>query len=373
MKSNFKQYSFEDLTRTPRITINDQQRDVNHDMQNEIYRHKKLDNDVLFDRSIKNTTSFLRNNDAMGLNSMDRSFGNILSPKFGVTSDIGVLTRKEGTESQDRFQFKFNGNMEKRPPSRPDNIRMYYKDTNNYLKESVSTRTNETIPIDVNGAQYFTNQNRLFGNVISTTAPPSENLSNRDQSFKETRSPYIDNDKMYAYQGTNILSNDDIRYNDAKIRAHNERWSLPQPHQHPVLNINDIGVPCRRSLPDDDTLTTSIFEHVAHSRPTDFKNTYNAKVYPSNNFSTSEYILKKKTYLNNKSTDDYQFKSVPFHDNRDTLNSFSSKTESSRKTEIQNYDTDTNSTYVLSDLGSRPARKPLSTIFPIGINTTITN
>ena len=71
--------------------------------------------------------------------------------------------------------------------------------------------------------------------------------------------------------------------------------------------------------------------------------------------------------------DDYQFKSIPFQDNRDTLKQFSSKTESSRKTEIQNYDTDANSTYVLSVLGSKPARKPLSKIFPIGINTTITN
>ena len=206
-------------------------------------------------------------------------------------------------------------------------------------------------------------------------APPEKNIMNRSHSFKETRTPFIDNDKLYSYQGVNVLFDDEIRYNDAKIRAHNERWVLPQPHQHPVLNIKDIGVSCRKSLPDDDTLTKSVFENSTPYPLTDVTTAHNIKVYPINPSTNSTYVLKKKTTLQNSATDDYTFNSIPFRDNRssNSLYSFSSQRDSSRKTEIKNYDNDSNSNYVLFDIGNKPARQPVSKQFPIGINTTINN
>ena len=140
MKSNFDQYSFEDLTRTPQITIKNELTDMNHYIRNEQYRHKKLDNDVLFDRRLTNMSSFLRDNHVMDQNYTDRSFGAVQSPKISLNGTIGSISRKQGTESLDRFQFQFNANMEKRPPSRPEEISLMYQETNNDLKETVATR-----------------------------------------------------------------------------------------------------------------------------------------------------------------------------------------------------------------------------------------
>ena len=203
--------------------------------------------------------------------------------------------------------------------------------------------------------------------------PPPEQI-NQEHFVQSSRNHIIDQEKIYSFQGVNILLDDEIRYNDAKIRAQNERWIAPNPHQHICLSPENMGLPSRKSLPDDDSLTKSIFENVMNSRlnEDEKKLASNIKVYPSNINTKADYNFKKKTNINNKSTEHYQFESVPFRDNRETLpKPFSSQKDSSRKTNILNYDGDNTSKYILSDIGTKAPRQPVSKTFPIGVNTTI--
>ena len=173
MKQNSKQYSFEEYSRSPQITVSTNTTDIDHTISTEPYRHKKLDNDVLFTRSIENHAPVIYNN-AIDLNTNDRAFGNFQSPRMGTISDMGSMTRKESSESQEKFQFKYNGNMEIRPPSRPIDTRIRSKGYNSEMKDRVSTRTDINIPSNVVSAQVLTNDNRLFGNVNNMLSPPPE-------------------------------------------------------------------------------------------------------------------------------------------------------------------------------------------------------
>ena len=53
MKQNSKQYSFEEYSRSPQITVSTNTTYIDHTISTEPYRHKKLDNDVLFTCSIE--------------------------------------------------------------------------------------------------------------------------------------------------------------------------------------------------------------------------------------------------------------------------------------------------------------------------------
>ena len=372
MKQNSKQYSFEEYSRSPQITVSTNTTDIDHTISTEPYRHKKLDNDVLFTRSIENHAPVIYNN-AIDLNTNDRAFGNFQSPRMGTISDMGSMTRKESSESQEKFQFKYNGNMEIRPPSRPIDTRIRSKGYNSEMKDRVSTRTDINIPSNVVSAQVLTNNNRLFGNVNNMQSPPPE-YRKTEHNSKETRSSYLDNEKMYTYRGVNVLTDDDTRYNEAKVRAYNEKWAIPLKHIYTTLNVDDVGKPCRQSLPDDDTLTKRIFENAPKIDEIEYlKNATNIKVFPLNVDSRATFTRETKSYTKNKSTEKYQFESVPFHDKRDILlpETFLSKKETSRKSQNTKNDRDSNAEYMLRNIGSKPPMKPISKIFPIGVNTTL--
>lgn len=372
MKQNSKQYSFEEYSRSPQITVSTNTTDIDHTISTEPFRHKKLDNNILFIRSMENHAPMIYNN-AVDLNTNNRAFGNFQSPRMGTISDIGSMTRKESSESQVKFQFKYNGNMEIRPPSRPIDTRINSKGHNSEMKDTISTRSDINIPSNVVSAQNLTNQNRFFGNVNNMLSPPPEYRKN-EHSSKETRSSFLDNEKMYNFQAVNVLVDDEFRYNEAKIRAYNEKWAIPSKHIYTTVNVDDMGKSCRQSLPDDDTLTKRIFENAPKIDEIEhLKNAKNIKVFPLNVDSRANLTRETKSYTKNKSTDHYQFESVPFHDKRNVLlpESFLLKTETSRKSQNTKGDKDDNGEYVLRNIGSKPPTKPVSKIFPIGINTTL--
>ena len=179
---------------------------------------------------------------------------------------------------------------------------------------------------------------------------------------------------MYTYRGVNVLTDDDTRYNEAKVRAYNEKWAIPLKHIYTTLTVDDVGKPCRQSLPDDDTLTKRIFENAPKIDEIEYlKNATNIKVFPLNVDSRATFTRETKSYTKNKSTEKYQFESVPFHDKRDILlpETFLSKKETSRKSQNTKNDRDSNAEYMLRNIGSKPPMKPISKIFPIGVNTTL--
>ena len=134
MKTNSKQYSFEDYSRLPQILVDKDQQDVNHTISTESFRHKKLDNDLLFIRTMHNNAPLIQE-DAILLNRSNRSFGNFQSPMSGNVSNIGDLTRRESSLSQDSFLFKYNSNLKQKPPSRPLDTRILLKGHNKDIKD----------------------------------------------------------------------------------------------------------------------------------------------------------------------------------------------------------------------------------------------
>ena len=374
MKNNKKQYSFENYTSVPSIIVNYESDDVHHAMMTEPYRHKRVDNDKIYQRAVENLMPKYKEQSAVELNKSNRSFGNFHSQLNGLGSNIGELTRKESVYNHDKFQFQFNENHPLDSSTiRPLNTRINNKGQNHELIETLSTRLDEKPKQPVSSAQIFTNDNRLFGNVVALVAP---SVKEQNNTMKETRCSYIDNDKIYSYNGTSVLTDGDIRFYDAKQKAYNERWSLPTPLQHVCLSKENIGTFCREPLPDDDSINKRVYNNPDPITPikiTKRKNEQNIRVFNSNdemlNISSArelkskyigEQIQKYNTLLTEKLP--YQRKIASTHAfTTDDINS-------SRKSTLP--DTTFKMEYVLSTLGTKAPRKPITNDMSIGINTT---
>ena len=379
-----KQYSFESYCRIPKTIP--KHHDINtdsvldFDTYEDSLRHKRVDNDLIYDR-LSSNIAINGEQCALGLNNTKPGqFGNFQSQRNETVVSIGTLTRRESTDSQEKFQFKYNRDLLIQPPVRPMNSRIQNKGNSVNIKETTGTRKDPIPNIDPITARDVTNTNRFFGNI--TTVTPSTNI---DAQIKQqcTRHYELDNNKMYTYQGQNVLQNDQKRYNDAKVQAHNERLTLPQPHQHPCHGIQDFGDLCRRSLPDDDTLTKRLFELGPNKKCIDdMKLIPNLRVFPASSLKEMKQppttiTRQPKSFQETQTQDNYAFQTAPLlqedltakRNSARTQTSLANTRESSRKSTTKIVDS--NSKYVLSNIGTKAPRQPMTNTHTIGVNTTI--
>ena len=363
-----KEYSFEKFIRLPLIPNEPTQQILQ--CNNEVVRHKRVDNEKIYNRIfdisiIKNTED-----NAVCLNSCNRLFGNFQSPKIGNISEIGELSRYTTPTQMDKFQFKYNTNIEVRPTSHPIDPRILQKNwnANLILKDRTDTRTSSLSSIPINDACKITNEDRLFGNVNTIYVPSTKN----EICMTETRYTDIDNDKLYAYHGTNILNDDDKRYEIARQEAQNDMITLPFSHNQQGLCIDNIGNRCRQPLPDDASMLGRVFQIVPNETVIESMKTIpNLRVFPLSKQVEIKDSRERKTNHSSTTLDKYNFQSKYCDTKQTTLSEFPTTAVSRLRRSKNNINQKDTSEIVLSNIGEKIPRKPLSDGYQIGVNTTL--
>ena len=374
MKKSNTSYSFEEYNRIPRITQNTTDF-TKFSLLPTI--SKKLDdekNDKIYTR-ISNNIAIQKEKTALQNNNTCRNYGHFQSQKTYGTVKLGTLSlsRKESTEQIQ--QDHFNKDLLIQPTSRNFiDTRIQNKGQNNSLKDSISTRFDPLPNVNVRTACRVTNDDRLFGNVV----PSNRHNGGVLEGQELTRRSDLDYNKLYDYQSKKVISDDadHRRYNEAKCKAHHEHLALPHLNAFGCLNKNNFGVLCRNSLPDDDTITQRLFDLGPNEQcPLPTKNDASIRVFPltKDNVQTAS-TRQPKSHNTVQNENEYMFETAPFLQakfdeiQKNAQSTFTKPRESSRKT--QNVTIDANGTYVLSTIGTKPPRRPLSQVPSIGINTT---
>jgi hypothetical protein len=365
-----KEYSFEKYVRLPLIPNEPTQQILQ--CNNEVVRHKRVDNEKIYNRIFDNSIKQNNEDSAVCLNSCNRLFGNFQSPKIGSISEIGELSRYITPAQMDKFQFKYNTNIEVRPTSHPIDPRILQKNwnANLILKDRTDTRTASLSSIPITDACKITNEDRLFGNVNTISVPATS--TNNEICMTETRYTDIDNDKLYAYHGTNVLCDDDKRYAQARQKAQNDMITLPLSHNQQGLGIDNIGNRCRQPLPDDASMLSRIFQIVPNETVIESMKTIpNLRVFPLSKQVEIKDSRERKTSHTSTTLDKYNFQSK-FRDTKQTTSSeFPTSAVSRLRRSKNNINQKDTSEIVLSDIGDKIPRKPLPDGYQIGVNTTL--
>ena len=372
MSRKHEQYSFEDYVRIPPVRSTDTTvTDVHHTISAESLQHRRLDNDKIYGRIMEQLPT-VNEHSAEMLSTTNRSYSNFKSPMSKEIVGLGQLTRRESTNTIDRFQFMYNKNTHLSTYTIPADSRLESKDVHHRLKDGVHTRDEEIVPVSIIGARDYTNTDRSFGNVATTIQPPSSLLSLQSDNMKSGRYSGIDNNKLFKYQSEHM---EDTAYSDAFLYANEKHLNPPRPHQFPCSNISDIGALSRYSLPDDDRYVSRTFQNAPNRSNTEaLKLGNNLRVFPDTTSVETNMTRHPKSHNNDTSVENYAFKSVPFKDSRQRLSvsvSFSSMRDSSRKSSHPINEGEIVSSYVLSSIGTKAPRKPLLKEPSIGKNTTI--